>query len=347
MKRILLAFLVVTLIFSGYESNAQRRGQRGSISKFQGFRSHFDKSKQYQTIGISISAVNYFGDITPSSSALSTELSFTRPAIGIEYTRRLGPRYEIRGAFTFATIRGDDFKSADPGDLDASARYVRNLSFRNQIKELSVVAIIELFENNGTYITRSTLNPYLLAGIGVFLHNPQAKAPGGGDWVDLEPLGTEGQYSNLYNVDTYSKIGISIPLGIGIRYKLNQNFDIEFEIGYRHTFTDYLDDVSGDYVSPTAFDDPMARAMADRSRETTSADGDARPQNLPQFTRTQTTVDGFTVINGYGSDPAIDFLQPDFPKEIRGNPDNDDVFIFTGFHLKYILGTNYRRAKFR
>ena len=51
-----------------------------------------------------------------------------------------------------------------------------------------------------------------------------------GEWVDLEPLGTEGQYSDFYDVDTYSKFGIAIPFGLGVRYKLNQNFDIEFEI---------------------------------------------------------------------------------------------------------------------
>ena len=109
MKKIVIAILLVSMTFTGYESFAQRRGQRGSISKFKGFRSRFDKSKQFQTLGISVSAVNYFGDITPSSGALSTDISFTRPAIGLEYTRRLGPRYEIRGAFTFATLRGDDF----------------------------------------------------------------------------------------------------------------------------------------------------------------------------------------------------------------------------------------------
>ena len=60
-------------------------------------------------------------------------------------------------------------------------------------------------------MTRVKWTPYVYAGIAGFLHNPQAIAPAkdlqgnalaeAGKWVDLRPLGTEGQYSTLASTD--------------------------------------------------------------------------------------------------------------------------------------------------
>ncbi len=48
-------------------------------------------------------------------------------------------------------------------------------------------------------------------------------------------------------------MGISIPFGAGIKYSLNERFNIGFEILHRYTNTDYLDDVSKTYVDPSVF----------------------------------------------------------------------------------------------
>ena len=97
-------------------------------------------------------------------------------------------------------------QSADQADTSNGIyRYQRNLSFRNRIKELSVVASFDLFQNSGMYINRVKWTPYGFLGVAALLHNPQALAPAtdlngnplaeAGKWVDLQPLGTEGQYS--------------------------------------------------------------------------------------------------------------------------------------------------------
>jgi hypothetical protein len=122
-----------------------------------------------------------------------------------------------------------------------------------------------------------SFTPYVSLGIGVFSFDPYAYL--GGQKYFLRPLGTEGQGSPLYpNKKPYSPIAMSIPLGVGLKYALNQNTNIFGEISYRFTSTDYLDDVSGTYA-PDAFpllpngQPSVAFLLQDRSYETGSMIG--------------------------------------------------------------------------
>ena len=55
-------------------------------------------------------------------------------------------------------------------------------------------------------------------------------------------------------------------MGLGIRVKITEKFDLNVEMGVRKTFTDYLDDVSGAYpdLNALAAQDPVAAALSDR-----------------------------------------------------------------------------------
>lgn len=321
-------------------------------SNFKGQKGRFPKNKQYTAVGISINALNYFGDITPASSALSTDISFTRPGFSIWGSHRIGKRYSVEAAYSWGTLSSSDFKSADPGDDVAVYRYIRNLSFRNRINELSALFVVDYKENNATYISRVQLTPYAFLGLAGFRHNPQAKVneesslADAGQWVNLRPLGTEGQNSDQYNIKSYSLWQIAIPFGIGVRYRVNQILDASFQIGVRYTITDYLDDVSGNYVDLGAFQtDELARELSDRSQEATSARNN-EPRDftiIDQFTGDQTYIgsDGNTydVYAGFGSDTH--------PSNIRGNSADDDLFIYTQIRIAYIIGGSFRRAKYR
>lgn len=292
--------------------------------------------------------MNYLGDITPKNSFSSADISLTRPGLGLFYSRRLGPRFSTRASLNWGRIKGDDFKSADPDDELARFRYVRNLQFRNDIKELSVVGIFDFSENLATYRSRKSIVPYLFAGVAVFHHNPRALVPevdvnngdapfpNAGEWVDLAPLSTEG--------NSYKKIQLAIPFGLGLRFKLDERWDLSFEIGYRHLFFDYLDDVSEDYVDLGSLSSNLARAMSDRSREVNAVEsGEVRrtgviPNRMDSYV---SSFDGntYTTIAGYGRD-AID--------NIRGNSSDNDIYIMTGFQISYIIPNNrFKRAKFR
>lgn len=52
-------------------------------------------------------------------------------------------------------------------------------------------------------------------------------------------------YSSKPRNSTYSRIQPVIPFGLGLKYRLNKQWNLEFEVGARKTFFDYVDNVSG------------------------------------------------------------------------------------------------------
>jgi Domain of unknown function (DUF6089) len=134
-----------------------------------------------------------------------------------------------------------------------TGRYERNLSFRSNITEFSALAEIHPL-NFKVDLDRepSRYSPYLLAGIGYFNFNPQARLNGA--WIDLHPLRTEGQgFAEYPGKKEYSLRQVNVPIGMGVKYELNSFLNARFEVVYRKLFTDYLDDVSGTYADATTF----------------------------------------------------------------------------------------------
>src|SRR5271170_949092 len=123
------------------------------IATFTG-KKRFGREHVYSGISLSLNALNFYGDLAPRPSRFSTDISFTKPAIGLSMFHRFGPRYTLVGQFMYGTLKGSDADAKTSGNDLAVFRKDRNLSFRNRIKELSFVAIFDLFENNGTYVSR-------------------------------------------------------------------------------------------------------------------------------------------------------------------------------------------------
>ncbi len=339
------------------KSKAYLKKKNKKIGSYKGGSIHFDKGKRYLSLGFSADALNYFGDVTPKSGIASTDISLTRPAFSIYGTYRYSPNLSFRGSLSWGRLAGDDFESASTTDEVDKFRYIRNLSFRNDIKELAAVAIWDIFPNHGTFLNRVNFTPYVFGGIAVFHHNPKAKAPDfdiwgtplpeAGTWVALRELGTEGQLSEHYNVKQYSVIQPSIPFGVGIRAKLQKRLDFEFEIGYRYLFTDYIDDVSGMYVDKGALNGELAKAMSDRSREVNAVNtGKARDfeytiePNTTLVTLDPSPYDGvsYTVYGGFGQEQET---------ANRGFSKDKDIYIVTSFKIAYIISGSFKRAKFR
>jgi hypothetical protein len=399
MKRLLLLFifLLVTLVIIPDSAEAQKR-RRGNIGSFAGNKRLFNPAISFYGIGGGISALNYFGDIAPTSGIASTKLSFTRPALNLFIKQKFGDRYHWRANLMYGRLQSSDVQTVGENNFtpENANRYLRNLSFRNDILELSLTGQIDLFKFNGKYTRRAPLNIYAFGGLGIIYHNPKGKVPEyfsrdafkasnpidftsganpryfpleqSGEWVSLRNLGTEGQFLNdearanylaAYGKDLptpYSRVQIVIPVGIGVRYKLTNNFDLGLEISYRHTFTDYLDDVSGEYLDLGAFGDPsdpnaaLAMAMSDRSNQFTQAEFD----QIRNFTYNANVTNYSSNLSdlewrraaGYGNAGGEGNNDP--RSNIRGNRDDNDIYIVTNIQLTYILGRSFvRNAKFR
>jgi hypothetical protein len=347
--------------------NIKKNNKR--IATFTG-KKHFGREHVYSGIGFSLNALNYYGDLSPLPSKFSTDISFTKPAVGISFFHRFGPRYTLIGQFMYGTLKGSDAESAKKGSSDTyNFREVRNLSFRNRIKEISVTAYFDLFENEGTYISRVKWTPYVFIGLAAFLQNPQAQAPktyldgtpdpSAGQWVNLRPLGTEGQHSSLqptdanYGIKPYSLLQAAIPFGVGARFRINEVFDLWADVGFRYTFTDYLDDVSRNYVNLNEIKDPLAQALSYRSNEITNPGLKTHVAQINVYDQTSPdpsnpsggTYNGkyshtanVTLIDGYGSESK---------SNNRGDKKSNDIYMVTSVKLTYILGATFHRAKFR
>ncbi|WKN33359.1 DUF6089 family protein [Porifericola rhodea] len=330
----------------------QYRSQNSRMAKFRGDKLVFANAKQYLTLGVSLNALNYFGDIAPKSSLLSTDIAFTRPGIGISSSVRLGSSLAVRAAFMYGRLSSNDYEVSDPNDGDAIYRYARNLQFRNNIKELSVVGIYDIFENPYSVIMRLNFTPYVFAGLAAFHHNPKGlvpeesyvygearSVPEAGEWVALKDLQTEGK--------SYSNFSFSVPVGAGVRFRVNQVLDLEAEFNYRFLFTDYLDDVSTDFVDKGTLSSELAKVMSDRSLEQVEVvSGDNRfdalvnsekvnTSNLPSYTG----ADGQTYVHlpGYGQAGAK-----------RGDPNDNDIFVTTTIRAVFMIGPSpFKRSGFR
>lgn len=217
--------------------------------------------------GIGIGGSHYFGD-------LNTQARLNRPkgAASVFFRKNFGNYIALRLGASFAQVG-----YSDQYNTHNEYMYKRNLSFNSKVWELALQGDFNFFRfmpGEPQY----SFTPYITFGVGIFTYDPYAYLRN--EKIFLRQLGTEGQGSSLYpDRKQYSSMAISIPFGAGIKYALNDRFNIGFEVLHRFTNTDYLDDVSKTYVDPAAFppnpdgSPSNALLLSDRSYELGEAIG--------------------------------------------------------------------------
>ena len=213
--------------------------------------------------GVSLGAMNAVTDVGErKGSALAPshyDWSVTKPDFGVHCAIMYKSIVEGRLELTKGSVAGKDANS--------NSNYVksRNINFKSSIFELSLLGSFHpfvLFDID--YLP--AFSPYLIAGIGVFSYYPKTLYKG--QWISLRPLNTEGQNTPEFpNRKQYGVRAISVPLGGGIKYELNAKYNLRFEVLYRYTTTDYLDDVSTTYVSKYVLYSDLQRKLAHRYLE--------------------------------------------------------------------------------
>ncbi|MBL0315281.1 MAG: outer membrane beta-barrel protein [Flavobacteriales bacterium] len=243
---------------------------------------------QYQyDYGIKIGASNYLGDIGGKNLQrrdyfYDMHLKQSRYAFGIYGRYKFSKRLAVNANFDHILIQDADMYTT------YIPRATRNLNFRNRMFEFGARVELTLWYDNDVG-NRGFYNPdyklYAFAGVAAYYSNPQGRLiydpddtlstgehvlvdnPGdlkAGDFVDntwynLKKYGTEGT--------TYSNFGFAIPVGIGMYFTFNKEWRVGWEISWRKTFSDYLDDVSTYYNKPDpASDDDYAMALALQSQ---------------------------------------------------------------------------------
>jgi len=255
------------------------------------------KAQQFKPnteIGFLLGTSYYLGDLN------TTHFNQSSLATGLVIRKNIDKRFAYKAELIYLNLRSDETDSKD------TISAARGLHFKSPVYEISgqiEFNFLPYDPGNPLY----TWTPFVYAGASLFTFNPQAENKIG-EWVDLQPLGTEGQGTTLPNTDSkYSLIQFAAAFGGGVKIAVNNTFNIIFEYSTRKTFTDYLDDVSGNYVSttPTEWsDNPDAEYLSD-------------PNNR------------------------------DYPfgKE-RGNPEKQDWYSFAGVTLSFKLGNKTKGCNY-
>src|SRR5690554_780510 len=225
-------------------------------------------SAQYRwDFGVGVGASNYLGEIggqelTRRDFIFDMKLNRTQYVVGGFVRYKISPQLSANVGFNYGKIKANDYNSENP------ARVARNLSFQNNIAELTGRLELTLFYDNDVS-GRGYYNPdfriYGFIGAGVMKHNPKARYYGplseyNGELVELQPLKTEGVDYKLWQ--------FTLPAGIGLYFTHKKVHRFGWEIGYRTTFTDYLDDVSTNYAHDNQLSQEnleLARAMSQRT----------------------------------------------------------------------------------
>ncbi len=239
-------------------------------------------------------ATYYQGDLSPLPSAFS--FSKGHLAVGTSVGLNAGPYVSFHTRLLYGTLSGDDAQASSIG------RKRRNLSFESDLIEWGFTSEIS-FNSVFKRLNKFGINLYLVGGVNLFHFNP--KATWQGKEYRLQPLGTEGQ-NYLPGKSRYALTDISITHGIGVKFDVAPNIVMGVEIAPRRTFTDYIDDVSGTYVSYNELLENQGQIAATLANRTGEYLGSS-PVN---------------VSTGTG----------------RGDPSDKDWYLFTGLFIGYKIG---------
>jgi Domain of unknown function (DUF6089) len=312
--KIIVGTVLFTLLVT-YASEAQRR------------KTPFE---QYSTVGFGLGTSSYMGELAPYRSPVRTVFKMMRWNVNANYTRHFTPNLAARLGFTWARMAGDD-EFYNRGGKPFPDFYVRNLHFRNDVKELSVVGIYKFRGDGRSPNRRVAFTPYVFGGIAVLAHNPKAKTPRSpeydNNWVALQPLGTEGQGQPGY-AKPYSLVTFAIPFGLGFTWRINNQWNVGFEGGVRFTGSDYLDDVGGYFPDPAVLKNDLARAMSNRTNEPIAArTGRDRTDMVRSIVYpNEPSIDPFATnpLSGWGQG------------DIRGGGKND-AYLLSSITVSYVL----------
>lgn len=294
---VLRCSIAALLAFSFFSAHSQ---SNESASHFEG--------------GITVGPSNFLGDLGGNYGRGTTflkdnNIQMTKMTFGGFISYHPSDLLSFRLAANFGSLEGDDAIINGKGGLE-EYRKIRNSNFRSKFSEVLLMAeiyptVFMEFDPTDVY---HKIRPYGVIGVGGFKYNPEGLDPVTGNWVALQPLHTEGQgFPEYPDRKEYKLTQLNIPMGFGVKYFLSETVNLSFEIIHRKTFTDYIDDVSTNYVDPALFYQYMPAPQAELAERMANKTGTSMSR----------------VFNA---------------GDKRGNPKQNDAYYSAGFKLGIRLG---------
>lgn len=259
------------------------------------------KSSYYKLdVGGYLGMANYLGEIggkekTERPFIWDMKLNQTRWSMGGFARYKINDFFAVHASLNYIRIQGDDALSTNRG------RRGRNLNFRNDILDFAVrgeLYIYNIPDVGGTGRYRLDFKSYAFVGVGGFLHGPKTVYDGA--WVKLRDLKTEGQ------AKAYSKVGVCIPVGLGFYFTKKRKYRLGWEVSWRMTFTDYIDDISTVYANPSDLTSQAAIDLSNRHDEV-------------------------------AGNPDVPDDRYYAPGEKRGDSSDNDTYFYMGFSYSYVF----------
>jgi opacity protein-like surface antigen len=180
---------------------------------------------QKNELGGGILGTNYIGEVARFYNPINT-----RPGAYFFYRRNFSPIVSARFCLSFGNMAAKE-------GLDSEIAKNRKASFSGMLTDASITFEYNFFDFILNYLDRKyarKYSPYLTAGICLFNFNST---------------------SNIV-AQTDKSTHIGIPLGLGIKYMLNDQWNIGAELVARKTFTDKLDGIFGYNYNGVLASDP-------------------------------------------------------------------------------------------
>ena len=244
---------------------------------------------QHLEAGIMAGASNYLGDLSVNSSRVVLKETHFSGGLFVRYN--INDYAAVRLGGQFGTISGTDANAKEEKIRE------RNLSFRSNIYDFSLTGEFNILGYQPYNLYRP-FSPYIFAGIALTKFDPTTVYQD--STIHLQPLGTEGQ-GMADRPEPYKLTEFAIPFGIGVKYAINDTWNIGFEIGARYSFSDYLDDVSSTYVryeELLAGNGALAAALGNRTGEYLDSEPVSVPTGTPRGDNDKTDwyfIMGFTI----------------------------------------------------
>ncbi len=246
---------------------------------------YYDHPFTYE-LGASVAVMNCFTDLGGKKDVgqmyfKDLNIGYSQLAGSVYFATNYYDGVSLRLEGTFGKVGANDntLKNVKPTTY---GRYERNLSFKSTIIE--VMAAMELHPlylfkryKYGEKLPR--FSPYIMGGIGFFSFNPQAML--NGKWIDLKPLHTEGQgFSEFPDRKPYKLKQFNYPVGIGIKYKATPLYNVSLECVWRILQTDYLDDVSTEYIDQGLFSHYLSGTQLSNALQLNDRQGELNPAHV-------------------------------------------------------------------
>lgn len=180
-------------------------------------------------IGLGAGIFVYQGDLTPSQLGAYNS---KQPALQLFAQRKLTTAFSLRGGLAFGKLKGDDANYSKP-----SWRQQRNFNFSSPLAEITALLVWYPLHR------KNKLDPYLFGGVGISMLNISRDYSNfNTEYFSNEPNVVEGL--TIDAAHKLPKLLPVLPVGLGLRYSLNNSFSLITETSYRFTKTDYLDGFS-------------------------------------------------------------------------------------------------------